>query len=325
MTRFLILRVGQSLLTILLVMFVVFAVARVAGDPVTLLVDFDTSQADIDQLKEELGLNDPLPVQFIEFVIDAARGDFGTSFVYNEPSLKLILHRLPATFELVFCSFLIAIFVGIPLGLFAGLRPQTAAARSILGGSILGFSVPSFWIGLMLIMIFAVELGWLPSSGRGPTSVVVGIELSLFSLEGLRHLILPAINLGLVLLATVIRLTQSGTREVLLMDYIKFAMAKGLATRRILGVHVLKNVMIPVVTILGLEFGNLIAFSVVTESVFAWPGIGKILIESINHLDRPVVAAYLLLVVVIFTLTNLVVDILYSVLDPRVAISGNKA
>ena len=177
----------------------------------------------------------------------------------------------------------------------------------------------------MLIRFLAVEMGWLPSGGRGPTSRYLGIDLSLFSLDGLKHLILPAINLGLVLLATVIRLTQSGTREVLTMDYIKFARAKGLSNRRILMVHVLRNVLIPVVTILGLEFGNLIAFSVVTESVFAWPGIGKMLINSINNLDRPVVVAYLLLVVGIFTVSNLVVDILCSVLDPRIAITKSKA
>ena len=325
MTEFIIRRLIQCIAVLFLMSLLVFFGVYAIGDPLAVLIHPQADQIEIAEATTRLGLDRPVWEQYFIYMANLFRGDFGTSFVYNEPSLKLIIYRLPATFELVFCSFVIAIFVGIPLGLFAGLRPQTVAARSILGGSILGFSVPSFWIGLMLIMIFAVELGWLPSNGRGPTSVVFGIELSLFSLEGLWHLILPAINLGLVVLATVIRLTQSGTREVLLMDYIKFARAKGLATRRILVVHVLKNVMIPVVTILGLEFGNLIAFSVVTESVFAWPGIGKILIESIENLDRPVVVAYLLLVVVIFTLTNLVVDILYSMLDPRVAISGSKA
>lgn len=313
--------IGVLLLMSILVFFGVYAI----GDPMAVLIHPQADQMQIAEASKRLGLDRPIWEQYFVYMANLFRGDFGTSFVYNEPSLKVILKRLPATFELVLCSFVIAIFVGIPLGLFAGLRPQTAVSRLIMSGSIFGFSVPSFWIGLMLIMFFAVEMGWLPSGGRGPTSRYLGIDLSLFSLDGLKHLILPAINLGLVLLATVIRLTQSGTREVLTMDYIKFARAKGLSNRRILMVHVLRNVLIPVVTILGLEFGNLIAFSVVTESVFAWPGIGKMLINSINNLDRPVVVAYLLLVVVIFTVSNLVVDILCSVLDPRIAMTKSKA
>ena len=313
--------IGVLLLMSLLVFFGVYAI----GDPMAVLIHPQADQIQIAEASKRLGLDRPVWEQYFVYLANLFRGDFGTSFVYNEPSLKVILQRLPATFELVLCSFVIAIFVGIPLGLFAGLRPQTASSRLIMSGSIFGFSVPSFWIGLMLIMVFAVEMGWLPSGGRGPTSRYFGIDLSLFSLDGLKHLILPAVNLGLVLLATVIRLTQSGTREVLTMDYIKFVRAKGLSNRRILRVHVLRNVLIPVVTILGLEFGNLIAFSVVTESVFAWPGIGKMLINSINNLDRPVVVAYLLLVVVIFTVSNLVVDILCSVLDPRIAITKSKA
>jgi peptide/nickel transport system permease protein len=325
MTEFIIRRLMQCIGVLLLMSLLVFFGVYAIGDPMAVLIHPQADQMQIAEASKRLGLDRPVWEQYFVYMANLFRGDFGTSFVYNEPSLKVILQRLPATFELVLCSFVIAIFVGIPLGLFAGLRPQTASSRLIMGGSIFGFSVPSFWIGLMLIMVFSVEMGWLPSGGRGPTSRYLGIDLSLFSLDGLKYLILPAINLGLVLLATVIRLTQSGTREILTMDYIKFVRAKGLSNRRILRVHVLRNVLIPVVTILGLEFGNLIAFSVVTESVFAWPGIGKMLINSINNLDRPVVVAYLLLVVVIFTVSNLVVDILCSVLDPRVAITRSKA
>ena len=325
MTEFIIRRLMQCVGVLLLMSLLVFFGVYAIGDPMAVLIHPQADQTQIEEASKRLGLDRPIWEQYFVYMANLFKGDFGISFVYNEPSLKVILQRLPATFELVLCSFVIAIFVGIPLGLFAGLRPKRASSRLIMGGSIFGFSVPSFWIGLMLIMVFAVEMGWLPSSGRGPTSQILGIELSLFNLQGVKHLILPAINLGLVLLATVIRLTQSGTREILMMDFIKFARAKGLSNRRILGVHVLRNVLIPVVTILGLEFGNLIAFSVVTESVFAWPGIGKMLINSIDNLDRPVVVAYLLLVVVIFTVSNLVVDILYSVLDPRVAITRSKA
>jgi peptide/nickel transport system permease protein len=189
-------------------------------------------------------------------------------------------------------------------------------------GSILGFSLPTFWVGLMLIMLFAVELGWLPSSGRGPTAVVLGIPLSFLSWEGVRHLILPAINLALFKLSLIIRLTRAGTREALLQDYVKFARAKGLSNARVVGVHVLKNIMIPIVTVIGLEFGSVIAFAIVTESIFAWPGMGKLIIDSINVLDRPVIVAYLLVIVGLFILINLAVDIVYSLLDPRVRLGA---
>jgi peptide/nickel transport system permease protein len=191
-----------------------------------------------------------------------------------------------------------------------------------MAGSIVGFSLPSFWVGLVLIMIFAVMLGWLPSTGRGSTATFLGMESSLFTIDGLRHIFLPALNLALLNISLVIRLTRAGTREAMHQDYIKFARAKGLSNRRIVGIHLLKNIMIPVVTVLGLEFGGLIAFSVVTETIFAWPGMGKLLIDSIQQLDRPVIVAYLIIIVLFFVLINLVVDIIYSLLDPRVRLGG---
>ena len=206
--------------------------------------------------------------------------------------------------------------------LYAGLKPQSPVSKTVMAASILGFSLPTFWVGLMLIMVFAVMLGWLPSTGRGQTATVLGITSSLFTLDGLQHVLMPAFNLALLKIALVIRLVRAGTREAIHLDYIKFARAKGLSNSRIVGVHLLKNIMIPVVTVLGLEFGNLIAFSVVTETIFAWPGMGKLLIDSINVLDRPVVVAYLLVIVTLFIAINLVVDLLYTALDPRVRVSG---
>jgi peptide/nickel transport system permease protein len=240
-------------------------------------------------------------------------------------ALGLILERMPATMELAIAAMVIAVVLGIPLGLWAGLKPNGAAGRTIMAGSILGFSLPTFWVGLMLIMVFSVMLGWLPSNGRGPTTMLFGlVPVSFLSWDGLSHLLMPAVNLALFKLALLIRLTRAGTRESLLQDYVKFARAKGLTNRRVIGVHVLRNILIPIVTVIGLEFGSVIAFAIVTESVFAWPGMGKLLIDSINLLDRPVIVSYLLVIVTLFIVINLAVDVLYSALDPRVRLSEAK-
>jgi peptide/nickel transport system permease protein len=218
-----------------------------------------------------------------------------------------------------------SIALGIPLGLYAGLYPDSPISRGIMAGSILGFSLPTFWVGLMMIMLFAVELGWLPSTGRGDTAVFLGIKSSMWTWDGLSHLAMPALNLALTNISLVIRLTRAGVREILLQDYIKFARAKGLGPSRVIGVHLMKNIMIPVITVLGLEFGNLLAFSVITETIFAWPGMGKLLIDSLLQLDRPVVVAYLMIIVLFFVFINMLVDILYSVLDPRVRLTDKQA
>jgi peptide/nickel transport system permease protein len=238
------------------------------------------------------------------------------------PAITLILERLPATLELALLAMLMAVTLGVPLGLIAGLKPESWVGRTIMAGSILGFSLPTFWVGLMLILVFSVQLGWLPTTGRGPTTDLFGIPVSFLSWEGLRHLILPAGNLALFKLALLIRLVRSGTREAMLQDYVRYARAKGLAGTRVLRVHVLPNILIPVITVAGLEFGSLIAFAVVTETVFAWPGMGKLLIDSIGLLDRPVIVAYLLVTACLFILINLAVDLLYAVLDPRVRTDG---
>ena len=257
----------------------------------------------------------------MSFVSGAFTGNLGNSFVYARPALEVIFERMPATLELAFLAMVIAVSLGIPLGLYAGLRPHSAGAKAIMAGSILGFSLPTFWVGLILILVFAVQLGWLPSTGRGPTTDVLGLQLSIFNLEGLKYALLPAINLALFKLSLIIRLTRAQVREQSLLDYIKFARAKGLTNRRVIGVHLLKNIMIPLITVIGLELGSVIAFAVVTETIFAWPGMGKLVIDSIFQLDRPVVVAYLLVVVFMFIMINLVVDLLYSTLDPRVRLA----
>ncbi|HMA14866.1 MAG TPA: ABC transporter permease, partial [Kiloniellaceae bacterium] len=249
----------------------------------------------------------------------------GRSFVYATDALGLILSKLPATLELAFLALLIAVFIGVPLGMIAGLKPDSLAGKSIMAGSILGFSLPNFWQGMMLILLFAVIFKVLPSGGRGDTVEVFGVAVSFLTLDGLSHMLLPALNLALFKTSLVIRLARAGTREAVLQDYVKFARAKGLTPRRIVLVHIAKNIMIPVVTVLGLELGSMIAFAVVTESVFAWPGMGKLLIDSIQHLDRPVVVAYLMLTVFMFIIINLAVDLLYCVLDPRVRLAEVRA
>ena len=308
-------RVLQSAIVVLVMSLVVFVGVHLVGDPVHILISDEMTQAEIDAFIHKLGLDRPVHEQYFHFLANALRGDLGNSFVFGEPALKLILQRMPATLELAFAAFLLAIVFGIPLGMYAGLKPESPASRAIMTGSILGFSLPTFWVGLMLIMVFAVMLGWLPSTGRG----------DFMTWDGLRHLALPAFNLALFKMALVTRLARAGTREAALQDYVKFARAKGLSPSRVVLVHVLKNILVPVVTVLGLELGGLIALSVVTETVFAWPGMGKLLIDSIQRLDRPVIVAYLVITVLMFVVINLVVDILYSMLDPRVRLKEAKA
>ena len=325
MTVFIIRRLLQSIAVVLVMSFIVFVGVNVVGDPVEMMVSDEADQAERDKVIKSMGLDKPWYVQYGRFVAGAVEGDLGKSFVYGESALKIIAHRIPATLELAVAALLLAVVIGIPLGVYAGLKPDTPISKTIMAGSILGFSLPTFWVGLMFIMVFAVILGWLPSTGRGDTVELLGIDVSFLTMDGLSHLFLPALNLALFKISLVIRLARAGTREVALQDYIKFARAKGLRNTRIVLVHLMKNIMIPVITVLGLEFGGLIAFSVVTESVFAWPGMGKLIIQSIQTLDRPVIVAYLMIIVLIFVVINLVVDVLYSILDPRVRLSDVKS
>lgn len=303
----------------------VFIGVHIVGDPVDMLINPESDQAEIERVIKSLGLDRPWYEQYWFFVSNALQGDLGKSFIFGEPALKLIVQRMPATLELAFAALFLAVSIGIPLGVYAGLKPDSALSKTVMAGSILGFSLPTFWVGLMFIMLFAVILGWLPSGGRGETTSLLGIQVSFLSWEGLKHLLLPALNLSLFKMSLTIRLARAGTREVIHQDYIKFARAKGLSSRRVVLVHLLKNILIPVVTVLGLELGGLIAFSVVTETVFAWPGMGKLVIEAIQNLDRPIIVAYLMITVLMFVIINLVVDVLYSVLDPRVRLQDVKA
>ena len=322
MTAFILRRSLQSIVVLFVMSLIVFVGVNLVGDPVDMLINPEADQAEIDRVIRDLGLDRPVSEQYWYFVVNAFQGDLGRSFIFGEPALKLIIQRMPATMELALFSLLMAVVFGIPLGIYAGLKPNSKVSKTIMAGSILGFSMPTFWVGIILIMFFSVSLGWLPSTGRGEVATYLGITTSIFTLDGLSHIFLPAFNLALFKLSSVIRLARAGTREVILQDYIKFARAKGVAESRVVRVHLLKNIMIPVITIIGLEFGSLIAFSTVTETVFAWPGMGKLIIDSIYNLDRPVVVAYLMIIVVIFVTLNLIVDILYSVLDPRVRIKG---
>ena len=325
MSVFIIRRSMQAALVVVVMSLIVFFGVNVIGNPVDILINPEFDHEEMERAIKALGLDLPLWQQYLVFVKNAFQGNFGESFVYGEPTLKLIVQRMPATLELAFCSLLMSIFLGIPLGLWAGLKPESPVSKTIMSGSILGFSLPTFWVGIMMIMIFAVELGILPSTGRGATVRVLGIDMSFLTLDGFKHLLMPAVNLGFLNLSLVIRLSCAGTREVILQDYIKFARAKGVSPRRVVLVHVLKNILIPVITVIGLQLGNLIAFSVVTETIFSWPGMGKLIIDSILLLDRPVKVAYLLITATMFVTINLVVDILYSVLDPRVRLQDIKA
>ena len=325
MSVFITRRVLQSLVVIFVMSLLVFFGVNIVGDPIDMLINPEADQEDIEAAIRALGLDRPIHEQYWYFLLNALKGDLGKSFIFAEPALKLILQRMPATLELAFTAMLMAIFLGIPLGVYAGLKPNSKASKTIMAGSILGFSLPTFWVGLMFIMIFAVMLGWLPSTGRGDTTSLLGIQVSFLNWDGLRHLLLPALNLALFKISLVIRLARAGTREVALQDYIKFARAKGLRSSRVVLVHVMKNIMIPVVTVLGLELGGVIAFAVVTETVFAWPGMGKLLIDSIQLLDRPIIVAYLMITVLMFVVINLVVDVIYSLLDPRVRLKDVKS
>ena len=322
MGGYLIRRLAQAAMVVAIMAAIVFFGVNVIGSPVDILINPEFDQAELERAIRALGLDKPLHEQFYYFIKNALQGDLGTSFVYGEPALQIIIERMPATMELALTSLLLSIVLGVPLGMYAGLRPNSPFSKTVVAGSILGFSLPTFWVGIMMILLFAVLLGWLPSTGRGDTVDVFGIEVSFLTWNGLTHLAMPAINLALLNTSLVLRLARAGAKEAALQDYVKFARAKGMSESRIVLRHVLKNIMIPVVTVLGLEFGGLIAFSVVTESVFSWPGMGKLIIESIQVLDRPVVVAYLMMTVLLFVTINFVVDIVYSLLDPRVRMGG---
>ena len=317
MLGFLIQRLLQAFVVMMLISALVFVGVFAVGNPIDVLISPDvTQQIRLDTIKA-YGFDQPLWKQYYDFLSRLVTGNFGRSFVFNMPVLDLILSRLPVTLELTIAAVLGATLIGVPLGMFAGYRPDNFFAKLAMGLSVLGFSVPTFWIGLVLILTFAVWLGWLPAGGRGDTRNVFGIEWSFLTLNGLSHLFLPALNLSLFKLAMMMRLARAGTREMMLSDTVKFARASGQSEWTILHRHVLRLISIPIVTVFGLEFGSTLAFAVVTETIFSWPGVGKLIIDSIQSLDRPVMVAYLMLVAFLFILINFLVDISYAALDPR--------
>ena len=317
MLAFLIQRLLQALVVMLIISLMVFVGVYAVGNPIDVMISPDVTQQIREQTIRAYGFDQPLWRQYLTFLDKLMRGDFGRSFVYNMPVLDLILSRLPATLEITLAAVLGAALLGIPLGMYAGYAPDALSSKTIMAISVLGFSVPTFWIGLILIFTFAVTLGLLPAGGRGETVSLFGVEWSFLTPNGLQHMLLPSINLALFKLALLIRLARAGTREVMLTDTVRFARAAGESEWTILSRHVLRLIAIPLVTVFGLEFGSTLAFAVVTETIFSWPGIGKLIIDSISTLDRPVMVAYLMLVALLFIMINLTVDIAYAALDPR--------
>jgi peptide/nickel transport system permease protein len=320
MLGFVIQRLLQAVTVMMVISFLVFLGVYAIGNPIDVLISPDADQRIRELVIRQYGLDLPLWQQYLGFLGRLVSGDFGRSFVFNMPVLQLILSRLPATLELTLAAVLGATLLGVPLGMYAGYRPDGLASRLIMGLSILGFSVPTFWVGLVLILTFAVALGWLPAGGRGDTVTLFGVPWSFLTLDGLHHLFLPALNLSLFKLALMIRLARAGTREVMLTDTVRFARAAGESEWTILSRHVLRLIAIPLVTVFGLEFSSTLAFAVVTETIFSWPGIGKLIIDSIASLDRPVMVAYLMLVAFLFIMINFLVDIAYAALDPRMRV-----
>lgn len=324
MVAFILRRLAQAVLVMLTVAFLAFSMFNFVGDPVNNLVGQDTSQQDRELLRKQLGLNDPVPVRFVRFVGQVVQGKFGVSFRLAEPVENLIARALPATLELATVAAFIALTVGITLGVYTGLHPNTWASRFFLTVSLIGISLPTFLIGILLILVFAVLLGWLPSFGRGDIVQIGWWSTGFLTWSGLKALILPAITLGLFQLTLIMRLVRSEMLEVMRTDYIKFARARGLTNRVVYFGHALKNTLVPVITITGLQCGAIIAFAIITETVFQWPGMGLLFIQSVQFADLPVMATYLILIALVFVIINLIVDLLYYAVDPRLRLNNAK-
>ena len=322
MLAFIIRRLAQSVLVMLFVALIAFVVFRYVGDPIASMVGVETRLADQEIMRDRLGLNDPVVLQFLRFIGNALQGEFGISYRLQQPVTELILSRLPATLELAFASATIAMVFGLTLGVFTALRPRGVLTGFVMAVSLIGVSLPTFLIGIGLIYVFAVELGWFPSFGRGETVDLGGWRTGLLTESGLRSLVLPAITLSLFQLTLIMRLVRAEMLEVLRTEYIRFARARGLSQRAVHFGHALKNTLVPVLTITGLQLGSVIAFAIVTETVFQGPGVGSLFIVSVQVVDVPVMAAYLMFIALVFVLINLIVDILYYVVDPRLRVDG---
>ena len=318
MAGYILKRLIQMVLVLWVVSVIVFVMMSFTGDPVFMVVPIDASDAEIAQARRLLGLDQSPLMQYWIFISSLLQGDFGQSYVFRQPAMQLILQRMPATVEMVLVAMVLAVIVAIPLGVYAGANPNGRLSRIIMSFSLIGISLPGFWVGMLLIYLFAVHWGIFPSSGRGDTREVFGIRISLLTWDGWHHIVLPAVTLSLGTMAILLRMTRAGMMEVSRQDYMKFARAKGATRSDVLYKHGLKNALIPVVTIFGLQLGDLIAFATITETIFSWPGMGKLLIDSIYRADRPVIVVYLMLVALVFVFINFIVDIVYTLIDPRI-------
>ncbi len=317
MLAFFIQRLLQAVLVMIAVGFIAFSLFNFVGDPVSLMLPPEATSADRDEVRKSLGLDQPFYLQFVKFVGNAVQGNFGISLRLGRPVSQLLIERLPATLELAMIAATLALLVGIPMGVFTALKRDSWLSKFILTVSLIGVSLPSFLIGIFLILIFAVWLGWLPSFGRGDTVALGGWTTGFLTVSGLKALILPSITLGLFQMTLILRLVRSEMLEVLRTDYIKFARARGLTNNAVHFGHALKNTLVPVLTIAGLQLGGIIAFAIITETVFQWPGMGLLFIQAVQFADIPVMAAYLCLIGLIFVSINFIVDMLYYVVDPR--------
>jgi peptide/nickel transport system permease protein len=324
MFAFIIRRALQAIGVLLAVGIISFAMFRFAGDPVNQIVSLDTPAAEREQVRRSLGLDDPVPVQFARYLVRAVQGEFGVSYQFRQPVSDLLAERMPATLELAFCATLFAIGFGVLMGVYSGLKRDSFLAKVFQTISLIGISLPTFLIGILLIYLFSVILGWLPSFGRGDTVRLGWWSTGLLTASGWKALIMPSITLGLFQMTLIMRIVRAEMLEVLRTDYIKFARARGLSTRTIHFGHALKNTLVPVITIVGLQFGSVIAFAIITETVFQWPGMGLLFIQAVTFADIPVMAAYLCLIALIFVVINLVVDLLYFAVDPRLRVGGTK-
>jgi peptide/nickel transport system permease protein len=318
MAGYILKRLIQMVLVLWVVSVIVFVMMSFTGDPVFMVVPIDASDAEIAQARRLLGLDQSPLMQYWIFISSLLQGDFGQSYVFRQPAMQLILQRMPATVEMVLVAMVLAVIVAIPLGVYAGANPNGRLSRIIMSFSLIGISLPGFWVGMLLIYLFAVHWGIFPSSGRGDTRELFGIRISLLTWDGWHHIVLPAVTLSLGTMAILLRMTRAGMMEVSRQDYMKFARAKGATRSDVLYKHGLKNALIPVVTIFGLQLGDLIAFATITETIFSWPGMGKLLIDSIYRADRPVIVVYLMLVALVFVFINFIVDIVYTLIDPRI-------
>ncbi|CAG18540.1 ABC transporter permease [Photobacterium profundum] len=322
MFSFLVKRLFQALIVMFVISLVAFAIQDNLGDPLRELVGQSVSEAERQQLRDELGLNDPFATKYSRFIVNAVQGDLGTSYFFKRPAAEVILDKLVATLELVFGATLIIIVVSIPLGVYSAIHPNSTFTRIVMTLSSVGISVPVFLTAIMLMYVFSIELGWLPSFGRGETYNLLGWESGYFTIDGLKHLVLPCVALASIMLPLFIRLVRSEMLEALSSEYIKFARAKGLSSRKIYYQHALKNTMLPVLTVGGVQIGTMVAYTILTETVFQWPGTGLLFLDAINRVDTPLITAYVIFVGLIFVVTNTIVDLLYGLVNPTINLTG---